>query len=394
MVSRLAAGGGALVAPIGPLSPSNVPGDADPPASLRLVRVSVPLRHAHVAAHGAESIRDVVLIAWSSSSGETGWGECPTLSGPGYAVGTTDEAWRLLVGHLAPAVLAGAGLAVAAPHEGSGAWRAAAGALADARLDATLRADGRSLRTHLGAARTRVPRCVVLAGLGDTPSQLARRASEAVVGGASLVKVKIAPGHDVEVLAAIGDAIGASRTAADANGSYSDPGALAEVDSLGLRYLEQPFDPALPWAEAAAWHRSLATAVALDEPLRSIDDVEAALRAGAADVVSVKPARIGGVEAAATAVALARAAGVDAFVGGMLELGIGRATAAALAGLEGCTLPTDLGPSRQYVDRDICEPIETDEEGALVLPDGPGIGRVPDESVLGPCVTAEVVLAS
>ena len=366
------------------------------PASIRLVRVSVPLRTAHAAAHGTEASRDVVLVEWRRRDGVSGWGECPTLSVPGYVAGTTEHAWRLLVDELAPAAAGGGEqLEDAAPgwsEEESAAARTALAALADARLDAWLRAQGRALGEHLGASPDPVSRCVVLAALHDAPEELARRAHDAVRGGASLVKVKIAPGRDVELLGAVTAAVGAARTAADANGSYPDPRALAEVDEMGLRYLEQPFDPGLDWGDAAKLHRVLSTPVALDEPLISVGALDAALDAGAASVVSVKPARLGGVAAAATAIARAHAAGVDVFVGGMLELGIGRAGAVAVAGLTGCTLPTDLGPSHQYVDTDVCAPIDTDAQGRLVPPLGPGIGRTPDEDVLERVATDEVTL--
>jgi O-succinylbenzoate synthase len=76
----------------------------------------------------------------------------------------------------------------------------------------------------------------------------------------------------------------------------------------------------------------------------------------------------------------------------MFELGIGRAHAAAVAALDGCTLPSDLGPSRAYVDVDVCEPIVVDGAGRLVVPSGPGCGRVPDEDALAAFAVDEVVL--
>jgi O-succinylbenzoate synthase len=120
--------------------------------------------------------------------------------------------------------------------------------------------------------------------------------------------------------------------------------------------------------------------------------VKCAVLAEAVDVVSVKPARLGGLRAAALAVEFASSAGLGVFVGGMLELGIGRAGAAAVAALPGCNLPTDLGPSQQYVERDICDPICVNPDGELILPTGPGIGRVPHEEQLQQFCVDEVLL--
>jgi O-succinylbenzoate synthase len=91
-------------------------------------------------------------------------------------------------------------------------------------------------------------------------------------------------------------------------------------------------------------------------------------------------------------VSAAAEGGVEAFVGGMFELGIGRAAAAAVATLPGCTVPTDLGPSRRYVERDVCEPVVTDGTGLLVVPEGAGIGRVPDAARLAEVTVDQVVL--
>lgn len=358
---------------------------ADRPARLRFVRVKVPLVQAHRSARSDEAMRDVVLVEWTRPDGAVGWGECPTLSGSGYVTGSTDRAWQLLVSELGPAALGGGAALVA------GAM-APAGALADARLDAALRVAGRSLSVELGAVRSSLARCVVLADVGASPDELARRAAAAVAGGARMVKLKVAPGHDVEVVDAVRRAIGEVPVAADANGAYPDPAALEQLDRAGLAYLEQPFAPGAPWAEVASQHDALRTPVALDESLTSPDAVLDALRAGALQVVSVKPARLGGVRAAAAVVAAARDHGVDAFVGGMLELGIGRAGAAAVAALPGCTLPTDLGPSAAYVANDVCDPLVLDDAGELSVPDGVGIGRVPDPARLAEVAVDEVVL--
>lgn len=351
--------------------------EPEPPARLRLVRVSIPLVRAHRAATGAEVRREVVLVGWVGGDGTVGWGECPTLEGSGYVTEPTATAWRALVEDLGPAVLRGGPLPT--PVEG---LLAAPSALADARLDHDLRRAGTSLRDHLGGRSGTVPRCEVLADLGGDPVALAARAEAAVERGAELVKVKVAPGSDVEQLGAVVAAVGAGSVAADANGTYRSVDEARGLDRLGLRYLEQPFAPSLGADELAARHAALDTPVALDESLTSLREVEQALAVGHLAAVSVKPSRLGGVQTAARVVATASEAGVAAFVGGMLELGIGRAAAAAVASLPGCTWPTDLGPSDHYVAEDVCDAVVVDERGRLVVPEGPGVGRTPDEHAL------------
>ncbi len=360
------------------------PGD-ELPVRLRLVRVHVPLVRAHRSAHGAEAVRDVVLVEWTRPDGVVGWGECPTLSTPGYVTGTTDQAWQALVATLGPAALTGGSTLVAGAT-------AAVGALADARLDAALRSAQVSLVEHLGATRAALVRCAVLADVGGDLDGLGERARSEVDGGARMLKVKIAPGADVAPLRAVRDAVGDVPLAADANGSYGRPEQLRKVDAMGLAYLEQPFAAGTTWAELATLHGQLRTPVALDESLTSPDAVHSALAADAVDVVSVKPARLGGVAAAAAVVRLTATAGRAAFVGGMLELGVGRAGAAAVAAMPGCTLPTDLGPSVTYVATDVCEPLVVDAAGDLLVPVGAGSGRTPDPVRLAEVTVDEVVL--
>ena len=112
-------------------------------------------------------------------------------------------------------------------------------------LDAQLRADGVSLASHLGATAR-----FVAGGCGDR----ARRASPELVASAAAcvelgyrsLKLKIAPGHDVNVVAAVRAEVGADVTVqVDANGSYTlaDADHLAALDPLDVACFEQPLAP-------------------------------------------------------------------------------------------------------------------------------------------------------
>lgn len=369
--------GGRLHAPVA-LSEGRFPIEADPalPESIELLRVRAPLRRAHRSAHGEQAWRESVLVGWHTGSTAVGWAECPTLQIPGYVTETTDAAWAALVQELAPAALAGRSpTPLGAP--------AAAAAMIDAACDAALRLRAVPLGEHLGeltasSSRSAVPWCAVLAAAGAPAEQLVAEAREAVGQGASMVKVKVASAEEGSaVLPAVIEAVEVP-VAADANGSLDRRGA-ARLDGLGLAYLEQPVPPGAPWDDLAALRSAMSTPIALDESLTSLDAVRSALLAGALDVVSLKPSRLGGCVAAARAAALARSFGAQCFVGGMFELGIGRSAALGVASLDLCGLPTDLGPSQRYLSDcdEVCEPIVVGPQGEVVVPRGPGIGRAP-----------------
>jgi O-succinylbenzoate synthase len=71
--------------------------------------------------------------------------------------------------------------------------------------------------------------------------------------------------------------------------------------------------------------------------------------------------------------------------GGMLETGIGRAAALALASLPGFAPAADLSASARYYEHDVTEPFVL-VDGQLRVPQGPGLGvEVRDEFLQGEC---------
>jgi O-succinylbenzoate synthase len=253
-------------------------------------------------------------------------------------------------------------------------------------LDAQLRAAGRSLASWLGATATSVGAGAAL-GLHDRVDGLLKEADEALAAGAVRLRVKVAPGRAAEPMRALRDHVGSEvLLQADANGSFreADP-ELARLDGLDLACLEQPLEPddLLGHARLAA---RLDTPICLDEPLTSLGAVEAAIELGACEVVCLKPARVGGWIAARRVHDRCAELGVPLFVGGMLETGIGRAANLAVAALPHVSLPPDLDPRGRFRP-DLADP-RLPVDGAVVVPDGPGTGGVPEGDAL---VAAEVV---
>jgi O-succinylbenzoate synthase len=332
--------------------------------------VRLPLRTPFASAHGTETVREVTIVKLVAEDGVTGWGECSSLGAPGYATEIGSASWDALRGEIVPALLAG------------GSWRDPSRPMASAAVDTALadldcRSRHASLAARLGGIRSSVESCAVI-GLVPSLDELLAAASARVAEGYRHLKLKIRPGWDVEPLRAVRDRFPQVSLAADANGSYDDGEAAfpaAAIDSLGLVYLEQPF-PADRLDLAAELGARAATPIALDESIGSVEAARRAVQTGAARVLNVKPARLGGIGAASEVCEAAAGLGVDAFVGGMLETGVGRAAALAVAGLPGCTLPTDLGPSSRYFVQDLTEPIEMCG-GRIPVPDGEGIGVAP-----------------
>jgi O-succinylbenzoate synthase len=154
--------------------------------------------------------------------------------------------------------------------------------------------------------------------------------------GCTTAKVKVAQAgqalaDDVARVAAVREVLGpGGRIRVDANGAWSVPAAVEALTALapyGLEYAEQPCRTV---PELAALRRELAGAVsvAADESVRKAVDPEPVALAGAADLVVLKVAPMGGVRAA---LRVAAGCGLPVVVSSALDTSVGIAAGVALA---------------------------------------------------------------
>jgi o-succinylbenzoate synthase len=149
---------------------------------------------------------------------------------------------------------------------------------------------------------------------------------------------------------------------ADVLDQLADVSSLVRVDAV-----EQPFAPGnvVQHAELAG---ATEVAVSLDEGVRSRRDLEQIVRYGAASMVCVKPARVGGVANARTLVERARELGLRPYLGGFFESGLARGVHRRLA--RHCVEePSDVGP---VAARGVAECVEVPS----------GLGLAPSAAVL------------
>jgi len=345
----------------------------DPPlVAVGIRRVALPLRAPHIAAHGTEWDREVLLVRVVDAEGWAGWGECPTLSRPGYTAEWTDGAWDVLRTDLLPRLLAG-------EEPGPDAPPMAAGAVRDALLDLALRRQGGAPSpSPEGPSAATVPFGVAI-GLAHDAEEVVDEVDTAMIAGARLVVLKIRPGWSVEPLAAVRRRRPEVEVAVDANGSFTldDLDELRALDAEGPSFVEQPL-PAGDLEGSAQVAAALAAPIALDEGVTTLRDLAAAISVEAGSIVTVKPARMGGHAIAAEAMARAHRAGWDVHVGGMLESGLGRAAARRLAARPEVRGPALVGPTGLLFTDDVVAPVEADTDGLVAVPDGPGLAPPPD----------------
>ena len=354
--------------------------------SIALHHVRVPLIEPFRISSGAIAEKDAILVEVKTDEDVVGWGEASPMSGPFYSESTPESSWAALSGSLIPAVLSAGEIDVTRFYELMRARPADAfakagieGALWDAHAQTLVV----PLCQLLGGRAQPIPSGVAI-GIYDRVADLLERVDRYIAQGYRRVKIKIEPGWDIEPVAAVRARFPNLPLMVDANAAYSiaDAAVFRELDAHGLVMIEQPLAREAH-AEAGELQRQLRTPLCADESAESPEALASLIENVAARIINIKVQRVGGLSEARLMLAVARAAGLECWVGTMPELGVASAQGLHLATLDGFTYPTDIEAStRWYVDDVIAPRIEIDARGYIHLPAGPGTGyRVEREKV-------------
>ena len=240
--------------------------------------------------------------------------------------------------------------------------------------DLWCKALGLPLKAALGGVRNEVAVGVSIgiASIEETLERI-RVANDA---GYKRTKLKVKQGHDLKLLDAVRKEFPEIKLTVDANTAYglADLATIRAMDAFHLDYIEQPL-AVDDIHDHAIVQREIATAICLDESIRSAADCRKALAGEAGRVINIKVGRVGGFEAARAVHDVSEAFGAPVWCGGMLESGIGRAHNIHLSTMPNFTKPGDTSSASRYFKRDIInEPLET-KDGMMPVPQfGPGIG--------------------
>jgi o-succinylbenzoate synthase len=346
---------------------------------LKLVRL--PLVRTFRTSSSTKDHLDHILVR-VAAEGFAGWGECASPSDPFYCPETVETCWHMLRDFIGPLVLGREWSDIDELIRGyrrvKGNNFAKAG-LEMACWDLLARRAGKPLAALLGGTRAEILSGVSL-GIEDDPAALFDQIDRYLAEGYRRVKLKIAPGHDVDVVRRVRERYPDLLLQVDANSAYTldDLPVLKRLDEFGLLLIEQPLshDDIIDHARLQA---ELATPVCLDESIHSADDARKAIDLGACRAINIKVSRVGGLREAARVHDVCHARGVPVWCGGMHEFGIGRAANVAIASLPGFTLPGDVSGSDKYYREDVVEPPVRARHGAVPVPTGPGLGHEPVE---------------
>ena len=222
------------------------------------------------------------------------------------------------------------------------------------------------------------------------PAAGAEAALQAIEAGFTTLKFKAGAERETADLVArvraIRTAVGPDvRLRLDINGAWDLPTAqdrLEAVARFGIEYVEQPL-PADDSAGAAELRCRVDVPIAADEAAASMVAVRRLLAEGAADVLVVKPARVGGPIAVAEIAEAAAVQGVPVVISTLFETGIGIAAAlmaaTQLRHVPGARFPALLAhglATAGLLEHDLLDEPLVVEAGWMHPPAGDGAGRL------------------
>jgi O-succinylbenzoate synthase len=346
---------------------------------IELREIELPLKAPFETSFGRTTRRRIMIVKVIDKDGAAGYGECVASENPFFNHETIDTAWLITTKHIGPM------LAKSQPQKAAQLRdllapirenRMAKAGVEAAVWDLEAKLAGEPLWRHIGGARNEID-CGVSIGLQNSTEALLDKVGREVESGYQRIKIKIKPGQDVQLAAAIRREFPDIALSVDANSAYrieTDLPLLKQLDDYGLLMIEQPLTPG-DLVDHSHLQREIRTRICLDESIVCLANARHAHELRACGIINIKLGRVGGFTEARAIQSFAQENGMPVWCGGMLEAGIGRAHNIALSTLPGFTLPGDVSASARYWDEDIVEPAVTvTPTGTIKAPTGPGIG--------------------
>jgi muconate cycloisomerase len=354
--------------------------------------VDVPTVRKHKLSSLSVTAQSYVIVELRLGNGVTGIGEAATLGGPRWSEESVESIKATIDTYLAPALVGAAADRFEAARvrmdEAAKRNNAAKGAIETALFDAVGKTLGLSAVQLLGGVvRESVPVLWTLAS-GDPGQEIEEAEKKIAARRHNTFKVKIGaltPAADMTRMRRLAGALaGRATLIVDVNQAWDESTAvrclpiLAEIE---VALIEQPL-PAWNILGMARMRARATVPLMADECVFSAHEMLEVARAGAADVVSLKLVKHGGLLATRQVAAVAEAAGIGLYGGCLLESSIGAAAhLQVFAGLRelawGCE---HFGP-QILTDDLVTEPLRF-ADFHIHLPTGPGLGVTLDPDKL------------
>jgi muconate cycloisomerase len=357
--------------------------------AVRTTLVDLPLYRPHQFRDSTMDVQGVLLVRVRTRDGVIGVGEGVVPGGPWWG-GESVETMQVVVDrYLAPLVVGADLTRLPALRDRMDRLVAANPfakcALETAMWDAWARTLGLPLYALLGGrCRDSLPVTWAI-GAADPEVVVEEAVAKVESDGHASIKLKMGAREPVADVARVekitSSLVQVTSVRVDLNGAWDELTAtrlLPRLEQAGIDLVEQP-TPAWNVDALARLCALLRIPVMADESLRSDHDALTLAARRAADVFSLKIGKSGGYLVTQRIAAVAQAAGIACHGGTGIESSLGTlAGAHLLATLPAVTYGSELFGPLLMTDGLLAEPLDY-RDGALHLPDGPGLGVDLDE---------------
>jgi muconate cycloisomerase len=345
----------------------------------------IPVNSVRHHGSGAVASSRNVLLRLETSDGIIGWGEAAPWS---VFTGTAEGCASALSRYIVPTLKGVDATAVSAcmdtaNHTVVGHPEAKA-AFESALLDIIGKANGVPVHALLGGAcRTEIPLSVSLAD-ADMAVEL-EFARRMFADGIRIFKLKTGfaeHGQDLKRLEQLRKHLPEASLRVDYNQGmlpYEAIRRLRDVEAFNVDFIEQPV-PGKDIAAMAAITAALDTPVLADESAFDLVQVVEVIKRQAADLISIKIMKCGGLRQGTQIAAVAAAAGITCYGGDMFETGIAHAAGThMIAASPNVSLGCEFYHATYYIKEDVLTTPFAAQNGVVKVPQGPGLGYEVDE---------------
>jgi O-succinylbenzoate synthase len=324
-----------------------------------IFKIRLPLISPFRTGFGEIKERILVWLKLNDETGLTGYGESANLEEPIYETEYNDATILLLKKILVPRLI---GKNIESIDQLIKTFTDIKGNnFAKAALDAAfwhieMQKKNKPLWQLWGGVKLKIPVAISIGLDVDLQSSIKKVFSYIEKYSPKRAKIKIKPGIDIKLIAAIRKKYPKLPIMVDANASYTlkDVEIFKKLDQFNLIMIEQPlsFDDLV---DHSLLQKEIKTPICLDESIKSLHDAEQAVRIGACKIINIKPQRVGGYWQAKKIARFCQKHNIPVWCGGMIESGWGQLFNSSIATLPNFKYENDICLTKWYLKDDILE---------------------------------------
>ena len=317
---------------------------------------------------GTRNSREALIVKWIDTEGRIGYGECACRPDPYYSVEYRDAAADVIQKFIAPFLKKEQTYAdILAILRRARGWNFTKAAVEAAVFQIARQQEPFELSNLITANPIEKIPVGISLGIYQDKAECYEVVQQAISNGFQRLKFKISPSVDTQVFEHINPLLFDNKvhTGFDANGSFyeNDLDQFAYFANTYQTVIEQPFAPDRFDVLQKAKKRFPTLQICADEEVKHLGDVMKLNQLNAIDELNLKIGRVGGISNSIEIMNYCEAEGIDCWIGGMFETGIGRLANLELASFLPTAKAHDLSPSARYFQEDIISPEVTMDSG-------------------------------